>query len=160
MQRKKYPLEPLARLKRERAETRTRELGEAVAAREALEKERAAKEADRERARDAASVVCREERARLEGGDLKVLDLVRGGIWETRVKTEDAQRGRAIERARAAEEEARATEAGAKLHVASAKAESESVQRHHARWDALAKNAEEAREEEAMSEAVRPKRKP
>jgi YscO-like protein len=157
MRRKKYPLEPLVRIKNDRVEKKTRELGHAVVTREALEKSRQVKEADRDHARDAANHVRREERARLEEGTLKVKDLAQGGTWETRVQAEDARRVREVDEAAAAELGARAAEATAKTHVAEARAEHESVRRHEERWRAEARKVEDAREEEALAEIVRPK---
>src|SRR5580658_1395504 len=118
MPRKKYPLESLARMKKDRVEAKARELGAAISTREAREAERGRKEADRDAARASANVVRTGERAALEKGDLRVIDLARGNVWETRVKVEDAGRTREVDDARTAEEKARATEARAKSDVA------------------------------------------
>jgi flagellar biosynthesis chaperone FliJ len=158
MRRKKYPLEPLVRMKKDRVETKTRELGQAISTRETLEKSRERKEADRDIAREGANHVRREERSQLEQGTLKVLDLAREGTWELRVRAEDVKRTRDVDEARTAEAGARGAESRAKANVAEASAEHESVQRHQERWNTEAKKAEEAKEEESLAEAVRPKR--
>ena len=154
MRKKKYPLEPLARMKKDRAETRTRELGGAVAAREAIQNEREGKVRSREAARASANVVRALERTALEKGELTALDLARAGTWEVRVRAEDASRSREVDEAVAAGARARAAEATAKAKVAEARAESESVHRHEERWEAAGKKADEAQEEEALAEAV------
>jgi hypothetical protein len=158
MRRKKYPLESLARMKKDRVETKTRELGQAISTRETLERSRERKEADRDIAREGANQVRREERSQLEKGTLKVLDLAREGTWELRVRAEDAKRARDVDEARAVEAGARGAEAAAKGSVAEASAEEQSVQRHEERWKEAAKRTEEALEEESLAEAVRPKR--
>jgi hypothetical protein len=160
MQRKKYPLEPLAQLKKDRAEIKVRELGKAVARREGLEKERKGQEAQREETRAKANVVRGDERALLEKGDLKVLDLVRGSIWESRIKVEDAERTRELEKALVAEGQARLAEEAAKGRVSEARAEAETVERHRDRWKSALHEKQEAEEEESLAEAVRPKRAP
>jgi hypothetical protein len=160
MRRQKYPLEPLARLKKDRVDEKARILAAAIAERETRENDRRRKEADREAARASADAVRIAERNALEQGNLRVQDLARANLWETRVKDEDAQRRREIGEAGSAVERARAGESSAKSEVASARAESESVERHRSRWRSVVKGAEEAREEEDMADAVRPKRVP
>ena len=158
MRRKKYPLESLAHLRKDRVDAKARELGAAISAREAREAERARKEAEREAARATADAVRTAERAALERGDLRAADLSRVNVWERRVKIDDLGRTRAVDEAQAEEDRARSTEGGARTEVATARAESESVERHRDRWQAVLKKGQESREEEAMADAVRPKR--
>jgi hypothetical protein len=154
---KKYPLEPLARLKEERAEQKTRELGKALSSRETAQKKREGAEAKREAARTSASRVRNEERAALANGALSVRDLMQANAWESRVATEDLERTREVDRALAAEGEAKAAETRVRGDLAQAQAESEVIRRHHERWSAAVKKDDEGREEEALAEAFRPK---
>jgi hypothetical protein len=157
MPRRKYPLEPLARLKENRAESKTRELAKAVSTREAAQKKREGAEADREASRAGARRILFEEQGLLAEGSLHVADLVRASTWEARVRAEDAEKTRTVDGSLAAEEKARAAEAEVKAVVARARAESEVVQRHRERWSAAMKKEEESREEEALAEIHRPK---
>jgi hypothetical protein len=154
---KKYPLEPLARLKEDRTEQKTRELGKALSSREAAQKKREGAEAEREAARASASRVRNEERAALASGALSARDLMQANAWESRVATEDAERTRDVDRALAAEGKTKAAETRVRADLARAQAESEVIRRHHERWRAEANKAEEAREEESLVEAFRPK---
>jgi len=154
MRPKKYPLEPLRRLKKERAEATTRELGTAIAARETLQRGREEAEATRTAARARADAVRGEERAALEKGELSARDLARGGAWEQRVSAEDQARSQSVEKARSAEDEARRAEARAQRDVAVARAEVEATGRHEQRWTSAARKAEESREEETLAEVV------
>jgi hypothetical protein len=154
MRPKKYPLEPLRRLKKERAEAKTRELGTAIVARETAQQRREDAEGEQMAARARAAAVRGEERAALEKGDLFARDLARGGAWEQRVSAEDQERGRGIEKARSSEEEAKRVEARAQGDVAVAQAEVEVTARHEQRWTSAARKAKESREEEALAEAV------
>jgi hypothetical protein len=157
MPRKKYPLEPLARLKEERAKQKTHELGRAASTREAAQRKREGAEAEREAARATARRIRDEERGSLENGALSVRDLVQASAWESRVGVEDAERTRSVDRALVAEDQARAAEAVVREDLSRAHAESEIVQRHHERWRAAVTKDEESREEEALAEAFRPK---
>jgi len=159
MRGKKYPLEPLRRLKKERAEAKTRELGAAIATRETVQRRREEAESERDSARARANAVREEERAALEKGELFARDLMRGGAWEQRVSAEDQARARGIEKARSAEDDARKVEARAQGTAAVAHSEEKATARHEQRWVATARKAEESREEDALAEAVRaPKR--
>jgi len=154
MRPKKYPLEPLRRLKKERAEAKTRELGTAIVARETVQRRREDAEGEQKAARARAEAVRGEERAALEKGDLFARDLARGGAWEQRVSAEDQERARGIEKARSAEDEAKRVEARAQGDVAIARAEVEVTARHEQRWTSAARKAAEGREEEALAETV------
>jgi hypothetical protein len=158
MRRKKYPLESLAHLKKDRVDAKARELGAAVSAREAREAERVRKEAEREAARASADVIRTAERAALERGDLRAIDLSRVKVWDRRVQLEDLGRAREVDEARTAEDRSRAAEGAAKNDVATARAESESVEQHRKRWKAALRKGQESLEEEAVADAVRPKR--
>jgi|HubBroStandDraft_6_1064221.scaffolds.fasta_scaffold1672998_1 hypothetical protein len=154
MRARKYPLEPLKRLKKDRAEAKTRELGGAIATREMAERRRREAEVVHEAERARADMIRHAERASLERGELTAKDLARGGTWEQRASVEDAQRARGVERSLRVEEKARAVEAKAQSDVALARAEVEATAHHEQRFLAAAKKAEEASEEEDLAEVV------
>jgi hypothetical protein len=155
MRPKKYPLEPLRRLKKDRAGTKTRELGAAIVTREKAQKRREEAEVEREAERARADRVRGEELAALEKGELFARDLARGGAWEQRTSAEDAERARGVEKARSTEQESQAAEAKAQGSVAVARAEVEATARHEQRFWSAVRKAEESREEDAVAE-VRP----
>jgi hypothetical protein len=159
MHRKKYPLESLAHLKKDRAERATRALGKAVAARETLEGARKELERAREEARVATDLVRSKEQERLEEGSLTAGDLRREAAWQSRVNLEDRARAKGVDDARATEERARGAEASARKAVADARAEHETVLRHQQRFRLAAEKREEARDEEERTEMVRQKKK-
>ncbi len=157
MRSSKYPLESLARLKKERADDAVRALGKAISAREDAERRRAEAEAAQKHAEAQAAVLRQEERASLEKGELSAADLVQANAWEVRVKAEDAERARKVEEARASSETKRRLEAEAQAKVAGARGEVKAVLRHEGRWNEARQRARDAEEEEAAAEASRPK---
>jgi hypothetical protein len=157
MRPRKYPLEPLVRLKKERVESTTRQLGKAVLARESAER-RHEEAASAQRQGDArASRVRTEERDLLEKGELSAADLIRANAWEVRVQTEGAERAHAVDAAQATMTTQRRRELDAQAEVARSRGEAKAVDRHEARWIAAREKVREAEEEEATSEAARPK---
>jgi hypothetical protein len=155
---KKYPLEPLARVRATRTDDAKRELALAIHARELAEKRLRAAEAEREKARAAAQGLRDAERGALERGELSARDLMRADAWEARAKEELAQLERQLDQASAREREARAKEATAKGAVGERRAELGVVEEDRARWTNRERQKEEAKEEEAGAEAWRPKR--
>jgi len=153
----KYPLEPLAQLKKERAEAATRQLGKVIGARQEAERRRAEAEAAREQAEARAARVREDERVSLEAGELAAKDLHRREAWESRVRAEAADRARAVDEARAMVLARRRQELEAQAEVARARGDVEAVRRHEARWTSAQRRAREAEEEEAALEASRPK---
>jgi hypothetical protein len=127
---KRYPLEPLVTLRRERAERRVRELGEAerraLAEKAALDDARAQREAAAARARAEAE----RERAHLEAGLARAHDLTRAERHRVLV----AQRVEALRTAeRRAEKSSDAAEQAvsrARAALGSARAEARVVERH------------------------------
>jgi hypothetical protein len=157
MRSSKYPLEPLARLKKERAEGAVRDLGRAVSAREEASHRRAEVEEARKEAEARAARVRQEERAVLEKGGLRAADLMRAEAWEARVKAEDVERARAVEEARASLATKTRLEVEAQANVARVRGEANAVSRHEARWHEAQRRARDLEEEEAAAEAQRPK---
>jgi hypothetical protein len=155
---RKYPLEPLARVRAIRTDDAKRELALAIRARELAEKRLRGAEAEREKALAAARGLRDAERRALERGELTARDLMRADAWEVRARQEMVQLEKALAHAQAREEEARAKEGTAVDSVAGRRAEQSVVEQDRARWTHCEKQKEEAREEEAGAEAWRPKR--
>ena len=160
MRPKKYPLEPLRRLKKDRAEAKTRELGTAIASRESIQKKRETAEAEREAERARANLVREQERAALrEGRALRSQSGARGCVGAAHDRGGCRAWTRRRGEIQSAEEKARAGEAKAQADVAVARAEVEATARHEQRFWSTVRKAEESREEEAVAEA-RPSKRP
>ncbi len=157
MRPKKYPLDPLVRVRAKQVDDAARLLAEATRAREEAERRRAAAAEREEEARRAAASLRDAERGALERGELTVADLMRGDAWAVRVKDEHAELGRRTEDSAAKARQATAGESVARVEVAGRKADAELVERHRGRWAEGERKADEARDEEAAAEAWRPK---
>jgi hypothetical protein len=159
MGRKKYPLEPLARVRRDRVEASARELGAAVRLREEAEKNRVAAELERTHRLAEASEVRDGESRALGHGVLTAADLQRQGAWQARMHWEDEEAARAVSDLAAREEALRDSEGRAKALVAQREADSKVVLEHQTKWKDTERRAEDAAEEEAAAEAWRPRPK-
>jgi hypothetical protein len=149
---RKYPLEPLVKLRQRQVDDATEKLARAIAEREAAEKQRQAAEASRARADEAASEVRQGERDALERGALRAGDLQRAQAWEIGVSE---QRKRLTQQVSAAtQDEARAhdEEDGARIELATREADAEVTDKDKARFDAKSVQLDLAKEEEAAAE--------
>jgi hypothetical protein len=158
MRPRKYPLEPLAELRRTKVAEAKGRLGAAVHAREAAAGARRGAES---RLRDQAHAVAEVRRAEgeaLGSGALSAADLARAASWLARAAAEHEALVARLQRA--AQGEAAATEAErlARASLASKQSEAEVVEKDSARWQAVQERQVEGREEEDASEAWRPKR--
>ncbi|MGO9834583.1 MAG: hypothetical protein ACLP1X_10230 [Polyangiaceae bacterium] len=154
----KYPLAPLAEVRKRAVDSAVRRLSSAVKTREAAERARQAAEDARHEHERAAARVRGGERDALERGDLCAADLARGETWGLRVASERARLSAGVERATSAEAVASDGQLEAQAGVASRRSEADVVAKDRERWDDARRKAAEAREEEAASEAWRPKR--
>lgn len=154
---KKYPLDPLVKLREQHVEEATRELGAAVRAREVAEhRTRAAKDEER-RAEERAKTVRQGEQAKLEAGQLTVADLQRADAWAFAAAEEKRVLEAQVQRAAEAEAEARSGETRQRDVVASRKADAEVVEKDKAKWTERTRKDALAKEEEEATEAWRPK---
>jgi hypothetical protein len=154
----KYPLEPLAELREKKADEAKRRLAEAVRKREAAARTLRAAEMRREAQARAVLAVRKAELEALARGELRAQDLARADAWAIRAAAERKVLGGAVDRAASAEAKARDDERAAQGAMATQRAEVRVVTLHRARWDDQRLRGLEAREEEAASEAWRPKR--
>ena len=157
MRSKKYPLEAVARVRRDRKDASARTLAVAIHEREEAERRRVLAEAERARLEAEATRVRGAEAQALQRGELRVADLQRQGAWDARTRWEDEERARSVAALGEQEAAARAGESQARTAVALRDADVKVVSEHQARWDAAGRRAEEAAEEEGAAEAWRPK---
>jgi hypothetical protein len=154
----KYPLEPLARLRDDKAGQAARALAGSVRAREGAARGVRAAEVRRDAHVAAVSAVHTGELEALAKGELCARDLARSDAWGVRVGAEKAALAGVVERARATETKARADEAAAQHLLTSRQADAKVVDGHRRHWEGEVARRLEAREEEASFEAWRPKR--
>jgi hypothetical protein len=154
---RKYPLEPLARVRASRTDDATRELALAIRDRELASRRLHAAKSEQEKARSLAQGLRDSERRALEQGALRAADLMRADAWEARAREELAQLERQLAHAVARETEARTKEEAAKGSLAGRSAEQKVVEQERARWTDRERRKDEAAEEEAGAEAWRPK---
>jgi hypothetical protein len=153
----KYPLEPLAALRARRAEAAALELAGAIRDREAAARTLRVAELRRDGHARVVSAVRGAERDALGRGELCARDLARADAWGIRAALERQLLAGAVGRAETAAASASAHEREAQEAVASRRADAHVVAGHRARWNEGERRRVEAREEEASSEAWRPK---
>ena len=152
---RKYPLDPLKRVRAERVDQEarafSRALGEVEKARaEAEQRDRAKRDLER-----SLSEVARSERERLEKGDLSVADLARGAAFGIAGEIQRASHERSLEQARAAQARAASEAENKRKGLASARAAAEAVEKHHGKWQKTMRAEAIARDEESAEEAHR-----
>ena len=158
MRPKKYPLDPLVRVRRERTDASVRELAGSIATREGAERARIAAEAERARRAEVARQARIAEEKALLGGELSAADLQRQAAWDARTQWDDQASAEEVKRAVERETTAREGEGRARSRVATAEAEARVVTEHRARWVAEGERAAEAAAEEDAAEGWRPGR--
>jgi hypothetical protein len=158
MRRPTYPLQSLAALREREVEGAVQGLAQAVAQRERAEGERRETEQRRAAQEARAASVLEAERGSLERGELRAADLARAHAWQLRSETERAALTSEVDRARAALADAVKGEGAARVQVAERRADAGVVEKDRARWSAEGRRREDAKEEEAMAEAFRPRR--
>ena len=155
MRRPKYPLDPLARVRKKGVDEATRRLADAVATRDGAEARERAAENERRGHEDRARAVREAERDALDRGDLRVGDLGVAAAWEVRDRAEAQALAQAEEKAHAEAASARAGQVAAQVGVAQRKADAEVVEKDRGRWEERLRKKAEAKEDEAAAEAWR-----
>ena len=154
----KYPLEPLAEVRRKKVDEATAALAGAVRKREAASRALRGAEVRREAAARAESRVRTVELEALGRGELRARDLARAHAWAARAAAEGEALAGVVRRAEAAEGAARDHEREAQGTLATRRAEALVVEGHRDRWNEHHRRGAVAREEEALSEAWRSRR--
>lgn len=145
---RKYPLDPLRRVREENVDRKARALSDSL---RHVESARAEADRSEERKRELegmlASTAAKEEQ-RLTRGELTAADLARGAAWTLATEIERAEKARAAEQARARHAAAEARAAERQLELSDAKASAEVVARHHQGWQRERTAESMARDEE------------
>jgi hypothetical protein len=157
MRGRKYPLEPLEKLRQERVDGATRALADAVKDKTKAEARRARVEEERRRGEDEARRTRDHERDALERGDLSAADLMRAAAWEVRARAEAEEHARRVAGAEAADAAAQASLETARFDLAQRKSDADVMAKDRRKWRDRVKKDEEKAEEAAAEEAWRPK---
>jgi hypothetical protein len=151
----RYPLDSLAQLRDHQVDEAARAHGAAVRrCEDAGVAVRTAEERREAHERETASVRDGEQRALLQG-ELQAADLARADAWAGAARAQARGLDGAVERAVATENEARRMEAEAQQQTAARQADAKAVANDRARWEGRERRKNEAKEEEALSEACR-----
>jgi len=145
---RRYPLDPLARLRAKKVDDAARELGESQRARAAAERSEATAVQVAARLEEEQRAIREGERAALARGELRVEDLMHGGAWELRAREERAQAERNVVKANADAKTARGVERTARETTAARRADAKVIERDRDAWEAGEKKRAEARDEE------------
>jgi hypothetical protein len=154
---KKYPLDPLLKVREAEVDKASRALGKAVREREGAERRKRVADEEERRAKEGARAIEEAERAKLDKGELKVADLARADAWGVA----DAARQEGLAHARRMADDAlvaaRTSERAAQGETATRKADAQVIEQDRANWSNRERRAAEARAEEEAAEVWRPR---
>jgi hypothetical protein len=156
---RKYPLDPLKRVRAEKVDQRARALSGAMRELEAARVEVEKKTRTKEHLDESLNATARSERERLERGELTAADLARGAAWNVSADLLRAQASRAVDEAKKDHAQARTLAERERATLATLQAEAKVVDKHHEKWRAARAAADQSRDEESAEEAhlARPK---
>jgi hypothetical protein len=157
MRPRKYPLDPLVRLRAKLVGDATSLLADAIRARQEAERTEGAALTRRDAAADEVRVVGDMELGALERGELRAEDLARAASWRTGVEVERAELESRLAKAMTQARAAQGNEGNAQDGLARARADAEVVARDRAKWEDAGRRKEEAVEEESVDDAFRGK---
>jgi hypothetical protein len=150
---RKYPLDPLKRVRAEKVDQEARALSRALGQ---LEETRALAEkrelAKRELERSLGEVALA-ERERLEKGQLTAGDLARGAAFDIAGDMQRAAHARSLEQARTDQLRARTVAESKRGDLSSARAGAEVVEKHHQKWEKTRQAHAFAKDEESAEES-------
>jgi hypothetical protein len=150
---RKYPLDPLKRVRAEKVDQGARALAGALGEAEKARIERERRELAKLELEQSIRETARAERERLEEGGLRAADLARSAAFGIASDLRRAAHERSVEEARHGHARA-VSEAEAKRgELASARADAEVVEKHHGTWQ-KARHAEASAREEQEAEEV------
>jgi hypothetical protein len=150
---RKYPLDPLRRVREDAVDQKVRVLSETLrhveSAREGADRaERRKRELESALERTAGA-----ERRRLARGELTAGDLARGAAWGVAQEIARAEHARLVEQARGRQAAAESRAAQSQHELASAKASAELVDKHHEKWQRALAAERALRDEEDAEQA-------
>ena len=159
---RRYPLEPLGALRKQRVDERTRQLSQQLERVDQASEAHAAARRTRERGEAKLDRTARSELERLERGEARVADIESAALWARAEAARVAGLCRAELGAAERERDERSREAEDRQALAQADADSRAVERHRERWQAeRAAGLERNEEDEALdrfnTRARRPK---
>jgi hypothetical protein len=156
---RKYPLDPLKRVRAEKVDERARALSEAIGEAEKARTERERRERAKRELEQSLTAVAEAERAKLEEGELSVLDLARAAAFGIAGEMKRAAHARSVDEARVTHAR-KANEAEAERgRLASARADAKVVEKHHETWQRARRAEADAKDEESAEEAHAARRK-
>jgi hypothetical protein len=157
MRPRKYPLDPLARLREKQVGDATKLLSDAIRAREDAQRAEEGARARRDSAAHDARLVVEREDGALQRGELRAEDLARAAAWSARVEVDRAELEQHLARAMQGAQTAHAVEETAQDATARARADAQVVSRDRVRWEEAVRKKRDAAEEEGAAEAFRGK---
>lgn len=150
---RKYPLDPLRRVREDNVDRKVRALSDSLRQVETAKSEREQAERRlRDFERDVAATSAA-ERERLTSGQLTAADLARGAAWGVAQEMEKTVKARASDDARARHSAAESQALNRRGDLADAKAAAEVVVKHHERWQRAEIAASHGRDEEDAAQA-------
>jgi hypothetical protein len=150
---RKYPLDPLKRVRAEKVDQGARALSQALGEVENARAEHERRELAKRELERSLSEVARGEGERLERGELSAADLARGAAFGIAADMKRAAHAEAVEEARSKHAKAASHVEESRRVFATARADAEVVERHRQKWQ-KARDAEVvSKEEESAEEA-------
>jgi hypothetical protein len=150
---RKYPLDPLQRVRDDNVDRKARALSDSIRQVEGAKSEREQAERRQHTFEREVAEATDAERERLTGGQLTAADLARGAAWGVAQEMERAAKARAAEEARMRQSAAEAAATSRRGDLADAKASAEVVAKHHDRWERAEIASSLARDEEDAEQA-------
>ena len=152
---RRYPLDPLKRVRAEKVDEEARALSRAMGQLEEATASAERRELAKRELERSLSEVALAERRKLEDGQLTAIDLARAAAFDIAGDIERAARARALEQARADELRARTSVQAKRGDLSMARAEAEVVEKHHQKWEKARQTLAHAKDEESAEEAHR-----
>jgi len=150
---RKYPLDPLRRVREENVDRKVRALSESLRHVEAAREEAERSDRRKRELESALAATAAKEEQRLTLGELTAADLARGAVWSLAAEIERTEKARAAAEARARQEAAEARVSERQLELGDAKASAELVDKHHQGWQRARTAESVARDEEDAEQA-------
>ena len=149
---RRYPLEALKDVRRSAVDGHVREVAERAAATGEASREEERARSLRQAEEDAARAALEAERARVERGTARAVDLQAELAWEQAERARLAGLRQAEERRREATRRAAGLEQTARAELARAEADAKAVEEHRQRWHAEGERKRELEQEDAVQD--------
>lgn len=150
---RKYPLDPLRRVREENVDRKVRELSVSLRQVEAARDDAKRLERRKRDLENAIAATAATEAQRFLQGELTAADLARGAAWALATAIDRAEQTRAVIDARARHATADAAATERQRELADANAAAELVAKHHQGWQRARTAESEARDEEDAEQA-------